>query len=320
MTSGQSGSGSPVVRPVVNRPSTNSILVNRRQEKNPLLELLRNVAWEYAAISPDFQVGATTCALFLSLRYHRLHPEYVHRRISDLGHSFTLRIMIFLVDAKDPENEIKELTKICLINGLTIMAAWSLDEVAQYLTTYKAYENKSPNMIMEHIDQDYPSILRSALTSIKGVNKTDVTTLRTRFGDFASMSHATFDELNLCPGFGKVKARRVKDAFDKPFYPGRTGPVGGSQLKGKGKEREQDDQFMSEPIEEQGNDGGGSKGALDDPARGFSPDWDIDLDLNESDHEDEEGSGNTIQIQSPSPHPPSTKKKKPNPVVRSEWD
>ncbi|KAG8863500.1 ssDNA endonuclease and repair protein rad10 [Tulasnella sp. 330] len=166
------------------------------------------------------------------------------------------------------------------------MAAWSIDEVAQYLTTYKAYENKSPNMIKERIDQDYPSVLRSALTSIKGVNKTDVTTLRTRFGDFASMSHATFDELNLCPGFGKVKARRVKEAFDKPFYPGRkadTIVAGNSRSKGKGNEPTQNDQFMSElALSNTGHDVDTAENA----ARQFSPDWDIDLDLNGSDEEE----------------------------------
>lgn len=57
-----------------------------------------------------------------------------------------------------------------------------MEEAAQYIMTYKAYENKPPTMIKERIDQDYNSILRNALTSIKGVNKTDVVTLRTTFG------------------------------------------------------------------------------------------------------------------------------------------
>ena len=37
-------------------------------------------------------------------------------------------------------------------------------------------------MIKERVDKDYNSVLRASLTSIKGVNKTDVTTLRTHFG------------------------------------------------------------------------------------------------------------------------------------------
>jgi hypothetical protein len=91
-------------------------------------------------------------------------------------------------------------TQVCLVNEWTIVVAWryqwshpldfhvlntmwiSNEEVAIYLQTYKAYENKSPDSIKERVDKDYPSLLRAALTSIKGVNKTDVTTLRTHFG------------------------------------------------------------------------------------------------------------------------------------------
>lgn len=58
----------------------------------------------------------------------------------------------------------------------------SFEECALYLQTYKAYENRPPDSIKERVDKDYSSVLRSALTSVKGVNKTDVTTLRTHFG------------------------------------------------------------------------------------------------------------------------------------------
>lgn len=47
---------------------------------------------------------------------------------------------------------------------------------------YKQYESKSPDMIKERVDKDYDAILRSALTSIPKVNKTDVETLRSTFG------------------------------------------------------------------------------------------------------------------------------------------
>lgn len=33
-----------------------------------------------------------------SLRYHRLHPEYIHKRIEALGHSYNLRILLLLCD------------------------------------------------------------------------------------------------------------------------------------------------------------------------------------------------------------------------------
>ena len=51
-----------------------------------------------------------------------------------------------------------------------------------YLSTYKAFEHKSPDLIKERVDKEYNAMLRSALTSINKVNKTDVETLRTTFG------------------------------------------------------------------------------------------------------------------------------------------
>jgi DNA excision repair protein ERCC-1 len=47
---------------------------------------------------------------------------------------------------------------------------------------YKAFEHKPPDMLKERVQKDYPSQLQNALTSVKGVNKTDVITLSTNFG------------------------------------------------------------------------------------------------------------------------------------------
>lgn len=152
------------------------------QKGNPVLKAIKNVGWEYGDIVPDYQVGVASCALFLSLRYHQLHPEYIHSRIEKLGNMYSLRILLIHCDVKQPERTIKELTKVSLIKNLTIMVAWSNEEVASYLERYKSFENKAPDMIRERVNDDYMSHLSSALTSIRGVNKTDVVTLATNFG------------------------------------------------------------------------------------------------------------------------------------------
>lgn len=58
----------------------------------------------------------------------------------------------------------------------------SVTEAANYIMTYKAFEHKPPDMLKERVQKDYPSQLQNALTSVKGVNKTDVITLSTNFG------------------------------------------------------------------------------------------------------------------------------------------
>jgi DNA repair protein Rad10 len=81
----------------------NTILVSRRQEGNPVLRHVRNVRWQvlsvscasmrtadsralpqYADIVPDYILGNGTAALYISLRYHLLKPEYLFHRIREL--------------------------------------------------------------------------------------------------------------------------------------------------------------------------------------------------------------------------------------------
>ncbi|KAG8756481.1 ssDNA endonuclease and repair protein rad10 [Serendipita sp. 396] len=208
-------------KPPVVQPGISSILVNPVQRGNPILSHIRHVAYQFAEIVPDFQVGSTTCVLFLSLKYHRLHPEYIHTRIEKLQSLYGLRILLLLCDVTEHQDYIRDLTRICLINHLTIMVAWTPEEAGVYLFTYKLFEHKPPDLIKERVDNDYTSILRATLTSVKSVNKTDVMTLRTNFGSFSNVVHATPEQLLDCPGFGNLKVRRLKEAVDMPFRPQR---------------------------------------------------------------------------------------------------
>lgn len=69
----------------------------------------------------------------------------------------------------------------------------SPEEAGYYLSVYKQFEHKPPDLIKERVDKDYNSMLRSALTSISKVNKTDVEILRTSVGvrDFLPFKFAS---------------------------------------------------------------------------------------------------------------------------------
>ncbi|KAH9981804.1 restriction endonuclease type II-like protein [Russula compacta] len=208
--------------PVVQPASGNSIIINPSQRLNPVIECIRNVTKEFGDILPDYQVGRTTGVLFLSLRYHRLHPEYIHQRIERLGQSYNLRVLLLMCDISEHQEPIRELTKICLLNNITVIVAWSADEAGQYLAAYKQSEHRAPTLIRERIDKTPAALLRTALTSIPRVNKTDVETLRASFGSFAKIVHADAAQLARLPGFGPKKVARLKDAFERPFRTGAT--------------------------------------------------------------------------------------------------
>lgn len=50
-------------------------------------------------------------------------------------------------------------------------------EAARYIETYKQYESKPADAIQGRTEPDYLSRLTAALTTVRGINRTDVLTL-----------------------------------------------------------------------------------------------------------------------------------------------
>ncbi|GMH42395.1 hypothetical protein BSKO_10314 [Bryopsis sp. KO-2023] len=201
--------------------SQHVMLVSKRQEKNPLLKFIRNVRWQFGDIVPDYMLGKDTCALFLSLRYYLLEPEYIYGRIAQLQRSFRVRVLLCHVDVPDVVKPLGEVTKIAIFHDWTLICAWSYKECARYLETFKSYETKPADGIKERVDNDFSSRLTAALTAIKGVNKTDSAMLGSSLGSFAAIMKASKEDISACPGIGPTKLQRLHDTFHQPFYFGR---------------------------------------------------------------------------------------------------
>ncbi|KAJ9080212.1 ssDNA endonuclease and repair protein rad10 [Entomophthora muscae] len=231
------------------RPNQNasfkSIMIHPCQKGNPLISHLRNCTWAWSDISgidettvPDYQLGAGNAALFLSIKYHKLHPDYVYRRLNGLkassyektaGGSLTaksgykLLILLVWVDVPDHHESLKELHRISITSSITLFLCWNPEEAAKYLEAFKKLENQSPELIMERgtaVGEDgaYIANLTDALTKLRSVNKTDVMTLAANFPNFKSLAQATPEQLSLCPGLGDKKVIRLSKAFTQPFY------------------------------------------------------------------------------------------------------
>uniref|UniRef100_A0A8C4EX97 DNA excision repair protein ERCC-1 n=1 Tax=Dicentrarchus labrax TaxID=13489 RepID=A0A8C4EX97_DICLA len=200
--------------------SGSSIIVSPRQRGNPILKFVRSVPWEFGEVVPDYVLGQTTCALFLSLRYHNLNPNYIHDRLKLLGQTFTLRVLLVQVDVKDPHHALKELARICIMADCTLILAWSPEEAGRYLETYKSYEKKPADVLKEQVEKDYLSKVTDCLTTVKSINKTDAITLLSTFSSVEGIISASKEDLVLCPGLGPQKARRLYDVLHKPFLKG----------------------------------------------------------------------------------------------------
>ncbi|CAI5702436.1 hypothetical protein KXD40_003388 [Peronospora effusa] len=199
------------------------VYVNRRQQGNPMLKAVRNVGLEFRdGLISDYVIGESSCCiLFLSVRYHLLHNSYLEERVQSVRKDdpthYKTKLVLCFVDVDDNEVALREINRVALLSGFTLVLAWSWLEAARYLETFKAYENKSATIIKEKVEAEFLPKANDVLTSIRSVNKTDVVTLLSTFGTVKGLMNASMEELSLCPGVGAKKVRQLLETFQEPF-------------------------------------------------------------------------------------------------------
>ncbi|KAL4921111.1 restriction endonuclease type II-like protein [Aspergillus aurantiobrunneus] len=220
-SSGTSTPSSKVQQPkpqaLPSKPGPSGILVSTRQKGNPILNHIKLSQWEYADIPADYVVGATTCALFLSLKYHRLHPEYIYSRIKLLAGKYLLRILLIIVDIPNHEESLKELSKTSIINNLTLVLCWSAPEAAHYLELYKSCEHSQPTAIRTQQSQSYKDSLVEFVTAPRTINKSDAASLISTFGSLQNAINAQPEQISAVPGWGEKKVRQWCGAVREDF-------------------------------------------------------------------------------------------------------
>jgi DNA excision repair protein ERCC-1 len=207
----------PKPQALPSRSGPSSILVSPRQKGNPILNSVRTVAWEYSDIPADYVLGATTCALFLSLKYHRLHPEYIYNRIRDLKGQYQLRVLLVMVDIENHEESLRELSKTSLINNVTIMLTWSAQEAGRYLELFKTFEHAAPTSIKAQQSSTYSDSMVEFITVPRSINKTDAVGLVSNFGSIRTAINAGPEEIGLIAGWGTKKVQRWCNSVREPF-------------------------------------------------------------------------------------------------------
>ncbi|KAG6008071.1 hypothetical protein E4U54_008748 [Claviceps lovelessii] len=237
-----SGSGSGIVQPTPQalppkHVGGSTILVSPRQRGNPVLTSIRSVPWEYSDIPADYVLGLTTCALFLSLKYHRLHPEYIYTRIRNLQGRYDLRILLTMVDIPNHEDSLRELSKTSLVNNVTIILCWSAAEAGRYLELYKSYENAGFAAIRGQQASSYADRLVEFVTVPRSLNKSDAVALVASFGSLKNAINAEQEQLGMISGWGGIKVKRWSAAIEEPFRAKKAAKRGlGLQASGRGRD------------------------------------------------------------------------------------
>ena len=213
----------PTPQALPSRSAPSTILVSPRQKGNPILNNIHSLPWEYADTPADYILGATTCALFLSLKYHRLHPEYIYTRIRALAGKYNLRVLLTMVDIANHEESLRELSKTSLVNNLTLILCWSAKEAARYLELYKSFEFASPASIKAQQATGYAEKVVEFVTVPRSINKTDAVSLVSSFGSVRAAVNARAEEIATVGGWGEKKVVRWCGSVREPFRIGRAG-------------------------------------------------------------------------------------------------
>ncbi|XP_036148765.1 mating-type switching protein swi10-like isoform X5 [Monomorium pharaonis] len=64
----------------------------------------------------------------------------------------TILVNVKQIDVADPHHALKHLTRISILADMTLMLAWNAEDAGKIIETYKIYENKPPDDIMERSD------------------------------------------------------------------------------------------------------------------------------------------------------------------------
>lgn len=211
------------------------VLVNRSQTDNPLLKesKMNYTPWKFDnSIIFDYFISPKIQFLFLSLKYHKLRPEYIWEKIKKTNIGITskanenkiLKILLILVDIESPQSLLNQLSLMCIKNNFATILAWSFEEAGNYIVFAKQNDN-SPHISRESIrgfkSNDYNSSLIDSFTSINLINKTDVSNLLATFGSVKNIVLKICDEnikeMEFINGFGKKKLFNLKSLFHKSF-------------------------------------------------------------------------------------------------------
>ncbi|KAK5132933.1 hypothetical protein LTR08_008381 [Meristemomyces frigidus] len=212
----------PKPQALAKRAGPSSIIVSPRQKGNPILANIKSMPWEYGDIPADYVLGLTTCALFLSLKYHRLHPEYIYTRIKTLQGKYNLRVILCMVDIQNHEESLRELSKTSLINNVTLILCWSAAEGGRYLELFKTCENAAPTSIKQHQSNSYSDRMVDFITTPRSINKTDAVSLVSQFGTIRTAVNARHEDVATIAGWGEKKVQRWCAAVREPFRIKRT--------------------------------------------------------------------------------------------------
>lgn len=126
----------------------------------------------------------------------------------------------------DSHQEIlRKLLDFCVKHDLTLILSWTFEEAGNYICFAKEHElssQKQTSIIKGQQAEDYNSSIQAALTTIRAINKTDVSNLLGNLKSFdkivtESSAIDSSNTLGKIHGLGRTKVDNMKQIFLEPF-------------------------------------------------------------------------------------------------------
>lgn len=196
--------------------ASDQIIVNVSQKGNPLLKYLKH--WNFGETAADYQLEGHTAVLFLQLKFHALHKDYLLPHMRAIGAlPCRLKVLLCLCDVEDSNSMLIQIEKHCIEFHMTLLVCWTSDEAAAYLSSFRKFANRGPELLQARRETHAFAAAIAALTQVRSINKTDVANLFSTFGSLRHVAELSEEDLLVCPGLGEKKVKRLLAVLDAPF-------------------------------------------------------------------------------------------------------
>ncbi|EZG82153.1 putative DNA excision repair protein [Gregarina niphandrodes] len=199
------------------------IIASEKQRENPLIAKLKEVRVEFLAdLGVDFVVSRSTGVSICSLRYLRMSTmRYIQERMELSRPHYRVCICLVHVDCEAEDDVLLELNRLCFYLDHALFLTWSLEEMANVLSSFKIYEKKRAEDYLQpyRVKQlSYMERAQAFLCALKPLTTRDADILLQRFGSIRNILNANKTMLMTCHGIGQTKADAIVAAAGNPFF------------------------------------------------------------------------------------------------------
>jgi len=128
-------------------------------------------------------------------------------------------VVLCRIDVDKPDEQLQQVTLETFHGQLSLLLAWTDAEAAAYLETLHRCQSKGAEILMGRLtDGDHRARVSEVLTTVKGINRTDASSLAVRFGSMARLAEASEADLQKCPGIGDKKVKQLHQVLHTPFF------------------------------------------------------------------------------------------------------